>query len=439
MLAQVEIAITRAGPGVVLRDARLPRAMAPAGLPVAGDGLVAADLWLADGRIEAITPPGRAGDGRAEVALARAMAWALPVDAHAHVDKGQTWARRPNPDGTFAGALTASGAENAGAFDEADLRARAGFILDCAAANGTAAIRSHVDATAHRIDRAFAVMRELAADCADQLALQLAPFTGLGEDPALIERLAVMARDAGTGILSAFLYRDPGLGDFLDRIFTLAARFGLSLDFHADETLDPDSHCLRAVAETAIRHRFEAPIVVGHACALSVQPADEATRTLDLAQEAGIGIVALPLCNAHLQDRGAGSPRRRGVAPVKEIAAAGVPVALASDNVRDPFHAYGDMDMAEVFRQSVQWLQLDHPVGDWPALIGPAPAAMIGRADLGRLAPGGAADLMILPARNWSEFTARPARDRIVLRGGIPQDTTPPPFSRLDGLKGMNP
>lgn len=36
----------------------------------------------------------------------------------------------------------------------------------------------------------------------------------------------------------------------------------------------------------------------------------------------------------------------------QELAAAGVPVALASDNTRDQFYAYGDLDMLELFSQA---------------------------------------------------------------------------------------
>ena len=34
-----------------------------------------------------------------------------------------------------------------------------------------------------------------------------------------------------------------------------------------------------------------------------------------------------------------------------EIRAAAVPFAIASDNTRDQFYAYGDLDMLEVFTQ----------------------------------------------------------------------------------------
>jgi cytosine/adenosine deaminase-related metal-dependent hydrolase len=54
------------------------------------------------------------------------------------------------------------------------------------------------------------------------------------------------------------------------------------------------------------------------------------------------------------QDRdhtGRRTPRWRGITALAELAAGGVAVALASDNTRDQFYAYGDLDMLEVFAQ----------------------------------------------------------------------------------------
>lgn len=45
------------------------------------------------------------------------------------------------------------------------------------------------------------------------------------------------------------------------------------------------------------------------------------------------------------------TPRWRGITLLHELRAAGVPTALASDNTRDQFYAYGDLDMLEVFTQ----------------------------------------------------------------------------------------
>ena len=42
------------------------------------------------------------------------------------------------------------------------------------------------------------------------------------------------------------------------------------------------------------------------------------------------------------------TPRWRGITALQELWAAGVNVALASDNTRDQFYQYGDLDMLEV-------------------------------------------------------------------------------------------
>jgi cytosine deaminase len=414
-----------------LRSVRLPVPAAPPGLPAAGDGLVAADIRIDGGTIARITPPETTG-------APTGMVWPCPVDCHTHIDKGQTWPRAANPDGTFGAALEASGADVVHQGPD-DIRRRAAFQVASAHAHGTVALRSHVDAAVDTFDAKFAVLTELAEDWRGRVDVQLAPFTGPEEPEAWVDELAKRARHATSGVLSAFLYTVPELPDFLDRMIRLADRHGLALDFHADENLDPASHCTRAVAEAVIRNRFSGPVLVGHACALSVQPPEILNRTLDLVAEAGLAIVSLPLCNAYLMGRWAGTPRQRGFAPVHELKSHGIPVAIASDNVRDAFYAYGDLDAVDLFRDAIRMMQLDHPVGAWSAAVTTTAADAIGRPDLGRIREGAPANLVWLPARTWSEFCARPQSARRVFKAGVEIDTTPPAFETLDDLKGCAP
>lgn len=422
---------------MVLRNARLPAGCIEGiALPKAGDGLVLADIEISDGRMRLLQPTGRA-DG---INLAECMVWPGTVDCHTHIDKGQVWARTPNPHGTFEAALDAAPQDRIWFSGHEDLVRRAEFILKSAYAHGTTAVRSHVDAAPEIFDTSFGPLKELAQERADRLHLQLAPFTGVGTDPVWVGELAVAAKDPASGVLSLFLQMDEGLPDFLDMTIRLADQHGLALDFHADENLDPNSNCLLEVARAVLRHGFEGPVLVGHCCAQSMHDEDTLNRTLEAVHNAGIGIVGLPMCNAYLQDRAPGrSPRQRGVAPLKEIAAKEIPLALASDNVRDAFHAYGDMDLPELLRDSIRFLQLDHPVREWPATVTRTAADVMGLPDHGRLRTGAVADLILFPARNWSEFAARPLSDRIVLRKGKPIDTTPPDFAELDILEGMQP
>jgi cytosine deaminase len=141
------------------------------------------------------------------------------------------------------------------------------------------------------------------------------------------------------------------------------------------------------------------------------------------------------MCNMYLQDRHAGrTPRWRGVTLFHELAAAGVKTAVSSDNTRDPFYAYGDMDPVEVFREAVRILHLDHPLDTSARVVTSTPAEILGRPDIGVIAEGGPADLVLFSARRWSEFLSRPQADRIVMRNGMGIDRRLPDYRDLDPI-----
>jgi cytosine deaminase len=228
----------------------------------------------------------------------------------------------------------------------------------------------------------------------------------------------------------------PDLDALLDIIFRAAMKNGLDLDFHADETDALEAVSLRRIAEAALRHRFEGKILVGHCCSLARQPDDEVKDTLDKVAEAGLAVVSLPLCNLYLQDRRSDgtTPRWRGVTLLHEMKARGIPVCVASDNTRDPFYAYGDLDMLEVYRSATRILHLDHPVGDWPKAVAATPSSIMRLQNPGTLKAGGSADFVVFRGRNWTELLSRPEQDRIVVRGGRAIERALPDYAELDDL-----
>jgi cytosine deaminase len=114
--------------------------------------------------------------------------------------------------------------------------------------------------------------------------------------------------------------------------------------------------------------------------------------------------------------------------------AAGLRVAVAGDNCRDPFHAYGDHDMLDTFSQAVRIAHLDHPLADWIATATTNPADIMGLAGQGRLHAGSPADMMVLRARRYSEMLSRHQFDRVVLRAGREIDTALPDYRELDDI-----
>jgi cytosine deaminase len=403
-----------------------------------GEGLMQADIVVSNGMIEAIRPAQSVGD-LPSFDLDRGQVWPCFVDMHTHLDKGHILTRRHNPDGTFDGALEATGADREANWSTADVRARMDFAIRSAYAHGTKLIRTHIDSVPPQFPvswPAFAEARDAWAGRVDLQAAALTPID-LYLDDNFRKQLVdtVIQYDA---ILGGVTFMIPELDKALDHLFYQASEHGLDIDLHVDETADPNAKSLRAIAEAAIRAGYEGQVTVGHCCSLARQDPDEADQTMDLVAEAGIAVVSLPMCNMYLQDRHAGrTPRWRGVTLLHELAERGIRTAVASDNTRDPFYAYGDLDAVEVFREAVRILQLDHPIDAAPHVVTTTPAAILRRPDVGRIRVGDPADLVLFRARGWSEFLSRPQSDRIVIRAGKAIDRTLPDYRELDSLMGL--
>jgi len=186
----------------------------------------------------------------------------------------------------------------------------------------------------------------------------------------------------------------------------------------------------------AVTRGFKGRILAGHCCALALQTDEFIRETMDAAKDAGIEFVSLPAVNLYLQARGNArrTPHWRGVTLLHELKAHGLKVAIGGDNVRDPFHAYGDHDMLESFAQAVKIAHLDHPHEDWITATTAVPAAIMQLPQFGTIGRGRGADLIVLRARDWHEALARFQADRVVIRNGRAIDTTLPDYRQLDDL-----
>ena len=428
-------------PDIWLRNVTVPATFLDnTGVAANSEQLTRIDLRITDGRISAVAPAGTAQEG---IDLDCGQAWPCFVDGHVHLDKTQTWPRQPNPDGTHPGAKNAVIADRAKHYGEPDIEPRFAFGLRCAYAHGTAAIRTHLDSYWPNALAHWAVFRRMRDEWSSRIDLQavsICPLERFAGENGIA--LANEVADSG-GILGMTTTGEGGQADspefqsHLDRFFALAEDRDLALDLHLDETGDPTSRTLNAVARTAIKRNFKAPIQVGHVCSLSVQSEAEAMATIGLCAEAGIRVINLPMCNMYLQGRQSGrTPRWRGITMVHEFRAAGVPVSFASDNCRDPFYAYGDYDMMEVYREAVRIAQLDHPFSTWAASVTTTPAMSCGFPARGRIAIGAPADLVLFRARSMTELLARPQSDRVILRNGKPIEAALPDFREMDAVVG---
>jgi cytosine deaminase len=430
-----------------LANASVPEALLERGSlsePASPDGLVNVDIAISNGCIERIRPSGNAQDPGA-VDLDYSQVWPAFADIHTHLDKGHVLPRASNPDGTVLGAVKAVAKDRTEHWSAADVRRRFEFGLRCSYAHGTAAVRTHIDCEPPQAEISWPVFADLRSAWSGRMDLQ-----AVGKLPLELyqteygRRFAAMVaeyggilggvtRIAGMGVKQAAPFLDASL----DALFRLAEHHGLDVDLHVDESGDPEAQTLGQVARAALRHRFQGRVICGHCCSLAVQPQPLVDEVLSLCAEAGLAVVTLPMINQYLQARSPGvTPRWRGVTLVHELSRRGVKVAVASDNCRDPFFAFGDHDMLEVYSQSVRIAHLDIPFGHWPAAATTVPARLMGLGHRGIIRIGAPADLVIFQARTMSELIARPQSDRVVLRSGLAVDTRLPDYRELDSLFG---
>src|SRR5713101_3041771 len=136
------------------------------------EGLVRLDIEIRDGRIAGLAPVGSAPVGSTD--LRGGMAWPGLIDVHTHLDKGHICPRSPNPVANFLGAASSTAIDRAAHWTAADVAARMEFGLRCAWAQGTVAVRTHIDSPAPQAEISWPVFRAVREAWAGRIDLQAA-------------------------------------------------------------------------------------------------------------------------------------------------------------------------------------------------------------------------------------------------------------------------
>lgn len=333
------------------------------------------------------------------------------VEAHCHLDKCHTLSRVGSVGGDLAAAIAAQ-AEVTEARDDADLQACALRGLEEARQAGCALVRSHVDwGEGADPSRAWHLLTEMGAP-----DVQWAALTGIDRmaDEATARAIADHVAKAG-GVLGSFvLDHDPEvIRAGLANIFAQADRRGLMLDFHVDEGLG-DHNGLEAIADMALSTRYEGAILCGHAVSLMNRAPDAVARIAEKLARAGITVCALPTTNLYLQGRTDGTPDRRGLTRLRELAAAGVRVIVGSDNVGDAFCPVGQHDPMAALHLAVLSAHLDPPLGRWLPMVTTDAARALG-ADPVHVDGAHRRELLTSDARDTAQLVA----GRAALEGAV--------------------
>jgi cytosine/creatinine deaminase len=305
------------------------------------------------------------------------------VDLHLHIDKTFVVDEVGAAEGDLFAAIDRM-AKHRDGWSAEQIEARMERALQEAYANGCRGLRTHLDWMNKDAPKSLAVFEKLRDKWRGKLTMQCVSLTPLdyfddafnGEDLALEVATANLTCDQKNGeaaLLGAFVYRNERIYDKLQRVFDLAIKNQLNLDFHVDEGLDADARGLKAIAELTIKNNWQGRVTCGHACSLAMQSDEDALATLKLCAQAGIHLVALPATNLYLQGAWNRTPVERGLTRLREAREAGVNVSIGTDNVADGFYPYGSYNPLASYTLGIQMGHLSQPL-DWLSSITSAPS-----------------------------------------------------------------
>jgi cytosine deaminase len=390
-------------------------------------GLV--DIACRDGKIIAVEA-GFEGTGAREVDATGNLVTPPFIDSHFHLDAALSFGLpRVNQSGTLLEGIAIWGELKPDLTVDA-IKERARELCRWAIARGVLAIRSHVDICDPRL-LAVEALLEIRSEMAPYLDLQLVAFPqdGYLRDPNAAGQLKT-ALDKGIDVVGGIPHFERTMqagGESVRLLCEIAAERGLLVDMHCDESDDPMSRHIESLAMETNRLGLEGRVAGSHLTSMHSMDNYYATKLIALMAEAEVTAIANPLINITLQGRQDSYPKRRGMTRVKELVAAGVPVALGHDCVMDPWYSLGSHDMLEVAHMAVhvgQMTGMDEIRAMFAAVT--TTAAKTLHIDGYGLAVGCNADMVVLQAKNPIDaIRLKPARLQVIRRGQVIA-TTPP-------------
>ncbi len=316
---------------LALQKVRIPGREGVCDVIVEGGAIARVAAGAADGRADAVHCGGRL---------------LLPafVDCHTHLDKA--FLDVPGEAAGLMDAVRLTAAYQKSVPKERvreDVLRRGAKVLELEIAHGTGLVRSHVTVDEIWGMEAFFGSCELKRAYRGRVDVQLSvPF-----HPAFAAEWDKAARAGEIDYIAGYPSISRDYRAAVDALFTLAEQYALPLDLHVDESDRADISCFCYVLEKTIETGLQGRVNCSHVTALSAVPDADAERAIELCQKARVSVIALPSCNMYLMGRGDRGLVRRGVTRVDELEQAGVNVAAASDNIRDPFRPFGNADLLE--------------------------------------------------------------------------------------------
>ena len=269
------------------------------------------------------------------------------VNGHLHLDKVYTLkmagedALKEYTGGGMGGAMT--GIERAAKFkssyDESWIVPNIRKACDLAIKYGNTHIRAFADVDTKARLVGVSALLKIRDEYKDRLELQVVAFPqdGIAREPGakeLVRQALELGADVVGGIPWIEFTKDDEQ-DHVDSMCELAKEFDKSISMLLDDVGDLEERTLEMLCKKVIEMGWQGRVTAQHCRAMELYPENYFRKLVSLLKKANIGVVSDPHTGPL-------------AARVKDLIAAGVPVALGQDDIQDAYYPFGENNMLQI-------------------------------------------------------------------------------------------
>ena len=279
------------------------------------------------------------------------------VNGHLHLDKVYTLqmagegALKAYTGGGMGGAMTGIelAADFKSAYDQAWIIPNVRKACDLAIKYGNTHIRAFADVdTKARLEGVSALLK-MREEYKDRVELQVVAFPqdGIVREPGAQE-LVRQALELGADVVGGIPWIEFTKEDeqeHVDSMCALAKEFDKPISMLLDDVGDMEERTLEMLCKQSIAMGWQGRVTAQHCRAMELYPENYFRKLVGLLKKAGVGLVSDPHTGPL-------------AARVKDLLAAGVPVALGQDDIQDAYYPFGECNMLQITFLASHLLQM---------------------------------------------------------------------------------